>query len=110
MRITKRQLKRIILEVLDEKNLQVYHSLGDAASSLNEVYGSVTPAQLDTFVQDIIGYAYDGEGVEDPGYFAQDTDAIEDAAEEGGWDDEEVLDYFLELSVRERLALIKRAM
>jgi len=37
MKITKRHLKRIIQEALDEKNLQVYHSLKDAASKYTEV-------------------------------------------------------------------------
>ncbi len=37
MKITKRHLRRILREALDEKNLQVYHSLKDAASKYTEV-------------------------------------------------------------------------
>lgn len=46
---------------------------------------------------------------EDLDYYAQDDDALMDAAAQAGFKGEDVLEYFMELSPRERLRHLQRA-
>ena len=68
-----------------------------------------TPDSMLIFAQDILGYAYDGEGVEDINYFAQDDHEIETAAEAGGHMDSGELEYFLMMGHDDRAELLKSA-
>jgi len=65
--------------------------------------------ELKTLASELVGYAYDGDGAEVLSYFAQDDSALMEAAVQAGFEGEDVLEYFMELSPRERLKHLQRA-
>ena len=75
--------------------------------------GPVSHQDLDILAGEIIGYAYEGEGPE-PGdsglrYLAQDNGAIWEAAEEAGFESDDLaLEHFMELSDNDRFRILKR--